>query len=67
MAVRWWVCEGVQIPASASSEHGPPSERVRHCYTPDAADGAVDPVFLKPNWRGQCVANLVGMAWSCAL
>jgi hypothetical protein len=32
----------------------------RHCYTADDADGAVDPVFLKPI-GGQCVANLVGI------
>jgi hypothetical protein len=32
----------------------------RHCYTADAAGGAVDPVFLKPI-GGQCVANLVGI------
>lgn len=28
MAVRWWTCEGLQIPASVSSEHGP-TKRVR--------------------------------------
>jgi hypothetical protein len=38
----------------------------RHCYTPDAADGAVDPVFLKPI-GGQCVANLVGIFLFCSL
>jgi hypothetical protein len=35
----------------------------RHCYTADAAGGAVDPVFLKPI-GGQCVANLVGISES---
>jgi hypothetical protein len=28
MAVRWWTSEGLQIPASVSSEHGP-TKRVR--------------------------------------
>jgi hypothetical protein len=50
MAVRWWwACEGGQIPASASSEHGPPSEQVRRATATPLMPPMVqwDPVFLK--------------------
>jgi hypothetical protein len=38
----------------------------RQCYTADAADAAVDPVFLKPI-GGRRAANLVGIFLFCSL
>jgi hypothetical protein len=53
MAVRWWTCEGVQIPASVSSEYGTPSE----CDAP----------LLHPRCRRWCSGFCVPQAhWRAA-
>jgi hypothetical protein len=55
--------DGCQVPRT----HGA-TKRVRRATAtpPDAADGAVDPVFLKPI-GGRRAANLVGIFLCCSL